>query len=510
MNLRAFQLLGLSLLLATSARGQSPQLPRVVEVQWKSSVPKSAPVILQVSNEVTVPKDLPVPFTIPPKADAPAVLPINLATAFELANVRPLDVQIASQQVRIAAAQYDRAKFLWAPSIIVGADWFRHQGVVQNFQGAIVDQSRSSVMVGGGANAVFGLNDAIFAPLAARQDLTARRANFRAVNNDMALAVAEAYFLVQQARGELAGALVVVKEAEELVRRTKQLAEGLAPPMEATRSRVELARRLQTLATLRENWRSASAELVRLLRLDPAAVVEPIEPADMTIRLIEPAIALDDLIAIGLTSRPELAANQAIVQASLQRLRQEKLRPLVPSLLLRSVGTNPSGSLAYGAFGGGPGTNIGSMQSRFDYDAQVVWELQNFGLGNKARIDERKAEREIALYELLKVQDRIAAEIVQAQAQVISSRDRVTASEPALRDALESLQKNMEGLAQTRRVGNTLILVVRPQEVVAALQALAQANSDYHQAVADFNRAQFRLYRATGHPAQCLMKLMNK
>jgi hypothetical protein len=46
--------------------------------------------------------------------------------------------------------------------------------------------------------------------------------------------------------------------------------------------------------------------------------------------------------------------------------------------------------------------------------------------------------------------------------------------------------------------------VVRPQEVVAAVQALGQANADFHAAVADFNRAQFRLYRALGHPPAAL------
>ena len=49
-----------------------------------------------------------------------------------------------------------------------------------------------------------------------------------------------------------------------------------------------------------------------------------------------------------------------------------------------------------------------------------------------------------------------------------------------------------------------MILVVRPSEAMLALQGLAQANADYYAALADYNRAQFRLYRALGQPAQCL------
>jgi hypothetical protein len=55
-------------------------------------------------------------------------------------------------------------------------------------------------------------------------------------------------------------------------------------------------------------------------------------------------------------------------------------------------------------------------------------------------------------------------------------------------------------------VGNQYITLVRPQEVVAAIQALSQAYLDYYGAVADANRAQFRLYRALGQPAQCVMR----
>src|SRR5205823_3631966 len=84
----------------------------------------------------------------------------------------------------------------------------------------------------------------------------------------------------------------------------------------------------------------------------------------------------------------------------------------------------------------------------------------------------------------------------------------VNAAEPALREAVELVNKMVEGLGQQQRIGDRLILVVRPQEAVAAVQAFAQAAGDFFAAVADYNRAQFRLYRALGHPAQCLAGAM--
>jgi outer membrane protein TolC len=361
-------------------------------------------------------------------------------------------------------------------------------------------------MVGVGANAIFGLSDAIFAPLATAQELQARQASQQAVTNDVTLGVAESYFLLVQARGDFSAAEALVREGEELSRKTDDIAEGLAPPVEAARTRVELARRKQATITAKERWRTASAELSRLLRLDPLILLDPMEPANMAIPVIDGNAPIDDLIRLALTHRPELAANQSLVQATLQRLKQEKLRPLTPSILLRSTSTNPSGSLGFGVFGGGPNNRLGEFNTRFDYDVQILWELQNLGFGNRNRIRERNVEHEIATLELFRTQDRIAAEVSVAFAQLNAARDRLRIAEPAFAEAYDTFRKNSDALSQTRRIGNAVVLVSRPQEVVAALQALANSNSEYLAAVSDFNRVQFRLYRAIGHPATFIVE----
>lgn len=446
----------------------------------------------------------PLPQSKPALEPNETPLPINFATALQLAGARPLDVQIAGRQVAVAAAQYDRARLLWVPNLVLGTDYFAHTGPQQNFAGEIVTANRNTFMAGFGPNVVFSFSDAVYAPLAARQDLRARQSHQQAAINDTSLSVAEAYFGVQQARGELAGAMLAEKHATELARRAAELVKGLAPPADENRAKVELARRRQSVFAARERWRTASAELARLLRLDPNATLEPIEPAFLPVTVIDSQISLDSLIPIALGSRPELAGHQAVVQAALARLKQEKIRPLVPSLAIRSVSTNPSGSLGYGTFGGGPNDRLDNFAGRFDIDVQLLWEFQSLGFGNRARIQERRAEHEIATLDLFRTQDRIAAEVAKAFAEVRSAAERLNQAEPALREAIDLVNKSLDGLGQTRRAGETVLLVVRPQEAVAAVQALGQANADFFTAVADYNRAQFRLYRALGHPAQCL------
>jgi hypothetical protein len=98
----------------------------------------------------------------------------------------------------------------------------------------------------------------------------------------------------------------------------------------------------------------------------------------------------------------------------------------------------------------------------------------------------------------------VAAEVATAFAQARSAAERANDAEPALREGIELVKKTVEELGQTRRIGDSLLLLLRPQEAVAAVQSFSQASVDFFTAITDYNRAQFRLYRALGHPANCL------
>ena len=148
----------------------------------------------------------------------------------------------------------------------------------------------TSVGAGGGATLSFAVTDAIFRPLAARQELAARQSDLQAARNDALLQVATAYFDVQQARGRLAGTLDAVDRAEGLVKRTAGLARGLVPGIEVDRARALLFDLQQQVAAARADWRIASARLTRVLRLNPGAVVVPLEPPHLQVTFISPQL----------------------------------------------------------------------------------------------------------------------------------------------------------------------------------------------------------------------------
>ncbi len=423
----------------------------------------------------------------------------------KLGNARGLDIELASRRLQAAGAQLQAAKVLWLPNLLFGGDYNRHDGQIQDIEGHIIGTSRQSMMIGAAPWAVFTFAEAFFSPLAVRQTVRARQADVQTAANDTLLAVTQAYFNVQQARGELAGANDALGRAEDLLRRLDKLAPEIVPSLEVHRARSDVARLEQAQLRSENNWRAASAELLRVLFLDPTVVVEPLEPPHLQVSLLPLDKPVDDLIPIALTNRPELASQQALVQASLRLLRLEKMRPLIPSLLLRGWSTPVTGTLAAGYFGGGVNGNMGNFNFREDYDVQLLWTLQNFGFGNRALIRQRTAENKVALTEQLRTQARVAAEVVQAHALAQTAAKRVKKAEVQLKEAQVTVEQNLLGVSEPRRAGNLVQLIVRPQEVVAAINALNQAYTDYYSAIADSNRAQFQLYRALGQPAQALL-----
>lgn len=433
-------------------------------------------------------------------------LSINLPTALRLADARPLLIAAAQASLQLAVAQWQHARVLWLPNLNLGGSYLGHAGGSAGNRGPEFIVDRNQLMLGGGVSALFALTDAVFTPLAMRQAVRAHEAEVQAARNDALLNVAKAYFNVQQARGQMSGMQDTLDRANKLVSEIRALSKDLVAPIEIDRALTEKANLEREVSTRYQDWRIASADLTRELRLNPLTVVAPLEPPELQVTLISPQETVDGLVPIGLTNRPELAQNQALVQATLIRIRQERLRPLLPSVILEGnpVPVAPNGDLMFGAFASNFGNRTNAWTGRFDPNIQAIWQLENFGFGNRALVRERQADRQRALVELFRIQDRVAAEVVQAHARVQASIVNIDRSEIEVKEAQISFEGNLKGIRETYRFADRLIMVNRPNEAVDALRQLERAYDRYFLSVADYNRAQFELYRALGYPAGVL------
>jgi outer membrane protein TolC len=432
-------------------------------------------------------------------------LPINLATALRLADARPLVIAAAQASLRLALAHQTEADVRWLPNVFLGASFDRHDGGLLGGSGTLNFTGQTQLLAGAGLTAVVSAADAIFAPLAARQVVRSRQIDVQTARNDALLGVAEAYFNVQEARGRLAGARDGVARGEGLMRMVRALGDKV-PPVAVHRVRAELAAIAEAEALARQVWHEASTDLARELRLNPAAVLAPLEPPHVRLTLFAANLAVDDLIPVGLTNRPELASQQALVQATIIRIRQEKLRPLIPSVVL--LGDNgraaPGGFLMGGLFVAGTDGHGNTLTGRNDFSVELLWELRNMGFGNHAAVQVEEAERERALVELFRIQDRVAAEVARAHAQVVGAAVRIDRAQTTLQAAHVSYAGSLKGLSPQTDGHKPPTPVNRPQEVVAALQTLLRAYDAFYHSVNDYNRGQFRLYRALGYPAGAL------
>ncbi len=283
-------------------------------------------------------------------AVVPEGCPINLAAALQLSGVRPLDIATAVAQVQQALALRLQARVLWIPNLNGGIDYFRHDGVQQNlFTGENFRLDRQTFFVGGGPSLSVGLTDAIFAPLAAQRVVASRRADLQTAQNNVLLGVTQAYFDVQAARGRLLGVGAAIVRAELLVNFTKGLAPSLIAPLEINRSQAELQSLRQTQQIAIRDWRVASARLAEVLLLDPATLLEPVEPAFLQVTFISSESSAEELLPVAMNSRPEIASRKELVAAAMLLLKREKKRPLLPNLIVISPSTT-TGLLAAGNF----------------------------------------------------------------------------------------------------------------------------------------------------------------
>jgi outer membrane protein TolC len=435
--------------------------------------------------------------------------PIDLASALRLAGANDLDVAIARSRVAQAAADLSRARALMLPSLFIGPNWIRHDGQAQIIEGPVRTISKSSLFLGataasgssvsgpvpaGGPAQVTGLttvlrfSDAIFEPLAARQVVSERGARVDAAMNDALLGVAEAYMDLQQSAGRLAIAREAAVNAEALVELTASYARtGAGLEADHQRALAERDRRRKEVEAAVGQLEVASTEVIRRTRLDPHLVVAPVEPAETVLALVGDQWSIDDLIVTGLRNRPELCEARAFVEATLVRVKQAKLRPFIPSLAVRYSG---------GGFGGGTNAFFGDFDSRSDADVNLYWEVANLGATDRAIRRRRQAEQQEATLQLLKVQDRVAAEVVRAEKSRIAATRQMREAERALPEALRSLELNFTSIRRAAGLPGA----TRPIEVLQPIQALAQARGDYLDAVLAYNRAQFRLYHAIGRP----------
>ncbi|MBX3452189.1 MAG: TolC family protein [Planctomycetaceae bacterium] len=419
---------------------------------------------------------------------------LSLSNVLHLADSQNPNVAVARERIHEAYARVEQAETLWIPSLRAGLNYNHHEGSIQDVAGRVFNTNRSSFYGGMGANAVgagspavpgivaqFHLTDAIFQPKIAAHQASARQFGATAARNDTLRDAAVAYLELVRAEHALAIAREAVANTQKLTDLTRQYAEtGQGLQSDHQRLEAELALRKEELVAGEEGVQVASARLAQVLHADPSVVIQSGEPTVIPLQIVTLDGGPASYVATGLSRRPELAEQKHLVCEAVERLRREKFAPLVPSVLL---------GMSYGGMGGGFGSSIVNSDDRWDADAVAYWEIRNLGFGERAARKETSSLQRQAQMRELAILDLVAREVAEAHAQVTNREQRIELTQRGLEAARKSYSLNLQ------RIENAQGL---PIETLQSIQALANSQRAYLNAVVDYNIAQFELSRAIG------------
>jgi outer membrane protein TolC len=425
--------------------------------------------------------------------------PVDLKTVLTLVGADNPTIALADEAVQASLAEQTAARALLLPSIDAGANIDVHRGSLESSQGIIRDVDRQALYLGLGAGVVGAgpvaipgirvtahLADAIYEPQIANQRVSNREYNALATRNSVLLQAVTRYLDLIGAENRLQAIRQSEREVNEVATLNANFARaGQGRDADAKRAKSELLLLQAQKQGIEEEKAVATANLARLLSIDPSlTLLTPAGPLPV-ITLTDAQASLESLIDLALRQRPEIEARSATIGMNQARLDQERIRPLVP---LVSIG------FSAGGFGGGSDQTdprFGRFGGRTDFDILAAWSFENLGVGNAAIQHQRRAEVMMAAVEYQSERDNIRREVADAYAQGAASqrelgiaRSRIDSAERAFRQDL-TRSRNLEG---------------RPIEVLNSVSILSTARQQYVRSLVKYNQAQFQLFVSLGQP----------
>lgn len=410
-------------------------------------------------------------------------LEIDLPAAIRLADERNLDVAIFLARIEAADARLTQARLSAVPSVRVGTTEDRHDGTIQETGGNVIDADRASRFRGVTAGVTIDVADAIFRPLAARQSRAAAAAGSTANRHQVLVQVAAGYIGLVQARAELDVVSRVLARATDLAALTADYAEsGEGLLADAEMAAVQPALWEQRRAMAVERATAANAHLVRLLHLEADVDLDPVDAMPPSIDIFAGTEDVTELVARAQGGRPESEQADALLAAAEAEITAERYGWFVPSVSL---------SLNAGQFGGGPGSSIANTDDRRDRSISLYWQFDGLGFGQRARVEEKRAQlRELTL-QREKLRDAIAAEVRESHARVVGLQRQVELVDNAIGHAQRAYELNRTRIFDQQGL---------PLEALQAMQTLASAELGALEIRAALSVAQLRLHTALGNP----------
>ncbi|MEO2164340.1 MAG: TolC family protein [bacterium] len=399
---------------------------------------------------------------------------LQLDQVLDLAEKQGLDMALARTRLSVSAAEAQMARAAWIPELSFSADTWHNDGNVQATGGTFADVDKRNAREGVGISLELDLADALFAPRAANERLTAQRSLTDAARQSTRQRAAILFLNLLEAQFEVEIALEASTHAQELERVERARFEGGASLEVNYQRAVAHTAQVSALVVEADRRRSVAASRLALhLDLDPGRNWQAQAPPSL-----EQWAGGDDLMAELDSSeegsegggpslverahlqRPELAAAQARVRAARLEARGESRRWLLPTF---------QASLFDGEFGPERGEGSDSMV----HAVGLSW---NLALGMAGQAKRARAYEAQAVLELAQLQRLIEAQVTEARAglEAAVSRHDLAQARLAAADAGARLAEERHAAG----AGLMLEALAAQSDLVGARMAVARARVD--------------------------------
>jgi len=261
------------------------------------------------------PRDLPVvPLQQPPEVAAvqpveTETVPIDVQTCLRLAGSTSADVERARARLEVMRQLANRAQWSLLPEFVLGGSIRRNTGNIVGSEGGVSDPRFTVTSLGATLQYLINPGAAWYDRVAAFLRVEEAGARTEAERFDAEREAARLFVELDLRYAQVALTDELLRAARRQLEHLEQSVEsGLLPPDAADDARLLGARREREKVEFENAARGASIRLAWHLRLNPRVTLVPPAPWLQPLALVDPELALDDLLRLAMARRPEARA----------------------------------------------------------------------------------------------------------------------------------------------------------------------------------------------------------
>ncbi len=403
---------------------------------------------------------------------------INLETLLQLAGANNLTIKEYKQKQKLALADLDKAREWWLPDIYAGTTVNQLNGSTMNGDGQFFTDVNSQNFWGGiGINASWDFGEGIFIEKAEKLRAHTKEYLVAVERNHVLLRIIEVYydFLVAELH---------YRAYERLVAQNDTLTQQMSIQVEAgMRYESELLLEQSNQSHLKVEmmkakmvYRTKSVSLLRLLNFSPNIVLictdTLLAPLELPTQL--KSLAVNDLVY---SNRPEFQAASLMLQSVKAKKRTTTTAFWLPELRL-------------GIYASMFGDVILPLYFTEALSASLMWKIPlgriTYG-GELAQYNSRIAIQKTKLEQVKAI---VNEEVLSALETVNIAQEQIEIAKQGVKLATKAISQSME----RQQLG-----IVLPFELLQMQEAYIKSRLDYLNAVATYNKAQYRLFVAVGN-----------